>query len=182
MKKAYYDLLVSGKEAREKILELGFSEAPETKEASLGELPQNLQHMTFVNGGELGVNRKVVRSPADVLLDAVSTHGVSVDSAVVQVAKDNGVTFAFSLRPFLKHKGHRRIKLLLNARNAVLLAKKMEARILLTSGARNLFEIRNPAQLVAFGTFLGMTHEQAIWSVTEVPKYLIEKMEARKPK
>lgn len=128
----------------------------------------------FVRGGTEEANRKAVRGNAALLLEPLEGGKMSIDSASLQVARDNDVTIGISFRQFLKAGKFKRIRLLVAYRKLVRLCMRMRARILLTSGAENEFELRSPEQLIAFGVFLGLTRQQAKWALSEVPEYLTE--------
>lgn len=167
----YYDLLLKTVKAREKAEELGlktfaFSDL-QPKDRTKSYDPDKI---VFVRGGTLEQNKKIVRSPCDVLLDATL-----VDSSVVQVANDNDVAFGISLHQFLYSRGMKRARLFLYYQRLLKLYDKMDAKVLLVSGANNNFEVRPPKQLISMGVFLGQTKQQAKWSVTQVPEYLISK-------
>jgi RNase P/RNase MRP subunit p30 len=99
---------------------------------------------------------------------------MSVDTAVLQIAKDNDVSIGIGLRQFLESHGLRRVRLLVNYRKLVRLCVKMRNRVVIVSDARDEFQARPPLQLEAFGVWLGLTHPQAKWSLSEVPEYIVE--------
>lgn len=167
----YYDLLARTVKAREKTRELGFKTFPfiELEPSELARA-YDRERIVFVREGTLEQNKKAVRSPCDVLLDALN-----VDSSVVQVANDNQVAFGITLHQFLYSKKFKRAGLIAQYRKLFKLYQKMDARVLLVSGANNNFEARPPLQLASLGTFLGQTKQQAKWALSKVPAYLISK-------
>lgn len=172
---SYYDLLAKTVKAREVAEQLGFKTYPFV-DLQPNELDRayDPEKVVFVRGGTLEQNKKIVRSPCDIILDALN-----VDSSIVQVALDNDVTFGISLHQFLYSKRLKRIKLIKAYRRLIKLYVDMGARILLVSGATNNFEARPPMQLASLGVFLGLTKQQAKWSISKVPEYIISK---KKPK
>ncbi|MCD6414390.1 MAG: hypothetical protein J7L23_02055 [Candidatus Diapherotrites archaeon] len=167
----YYDLLAKTMKAREVAEELGFKTYPfvELQPEELDRAYDSTK-VVFVRGGTLEQNKKIVRSPCDVILDATS-----VDSAVVQVAIDNNVTFGISLHQFLYSKKLRRAKLIGFYTRLVKLYNNMGANIVLVSGATNNFEARPPEQLASLGMLLGQTKRQAKWSISKVPESIISR-------
>ncbi|MBN3037292.1 MAG: hypothetical protein JW834_02510 [Candidatus Diapherotrites archaeon] len=166
----YYDLLASH-EVRSVLQSLGFGAGDGVVVDDARRAPAGV--VCFVRGGSLELNRLVVRSKAHVLLDPIADGKMSVDSAVVQVAKDNGVAFGISLAQFLRVSRSRRAHLINAYRRLVQLCTRMGARIVLVSDARDAFGIRSPVQLVSLGVLLGLSVNQAKWSVSEVPAYLL---------
>ena len=129
----------------------------------------------FRKGGPEEENRKAVRSRIPVLLDPIDSGKMTIDTATLQVAKDRDVTIGITFRQFLMASRFRRIRLLVAYRKLIQLCLKKKNRILLASGAKSEMELRSPEQLIAFGVFLGLTRQQAKWSITKVPEYLEEK-------
>lgn len=124
----------------------------------------------IVKGGSLARNQKAVRSKIDILLDPTSSRGLEFDSAVAQVAHDNDITIAFSLASILDSKGLDRITLLRNIKFVIQLCKKKGAEVALVTGARDVYGVRDPLDLVSLGIMLGLTRPQAVWSVSEAIK------------
>ncbi len=126
----------------------------------------------FIKGGSEEANRKAVRSRTQVLLDPLDSGKMTIDTASLQVAKDNDVTIGITFRQFLVASKFKRIRLIVAYRKLIQICLRKKNRILLSSGAENEWELRSPEQLIAFGVFLGLTRQQAKWSITKVPEYL----------
>ncbi|MCD4739867.1 hypothetical protein K8R43_01595 [archaeon] len=171
----YYDLLVRTSKARETAEELGISTCPHV-ELEPNQLTRSYEKnkIVFVRGGTLEQNKKTVRSPCDVLLDATR-----IDPNVVQVAKDNNVTFGITLHQFLYTKQFKRASLIRSYFRLIKLYNKMNSSILLVSGANNNFEVRTPEQLASLGIFLGQTKRQARWSTSKIPENILSKKEVK---
>jgi len=152
----YYDLLCKGKPAKG--------------------LEASSAKVEFCKGGSLEQNRKIVRKKCDVLLNPVAIGKQSVDSALLQIAKDNNVTIGISFRQFLECEGNRRAKLISIYQKLVALCLKKGNRILIVSGAETEMEKRQPMQLAALGMLLGLSASQAKWCISKVPEYLIKKV------
>lgn len=123
-------------------------------------------------GGTLEKNRKAIDSRVAVLLDPNESR-LELDTATLQVAKDNDVTIGITFRQFLAAGRFKRIKLLSSYRKLVQLCLRMGNRLVISSGAKDESELCTPEQLVAFGVFLGLTRQQAKWSISKVPEYLM---------
>ncbi|MEM0372403.1 MAG: RNase P subunit p30 family protein [archaeon] len=118
-------------------------------------------------GGTLEANRKIVDSRAKILLDPVSAEDRAFDTAVAQIAKDNDVAIAFSLKSLLDSSGLDRIRLLRNMRFAAAICAKMKNNIIIISNASDDFELRDALSLQAFGELIGLTPAQAKWAMSE---------------
>ena len=137
---------------------------------------KSVEHrLSFRKGGSLDENRGIVRSDADVLLDPLDTGRLTVDSAVVEIARQRGVAIAISFRPFLVASRMKRARLIAGYKKLVLLCLKGGVRPLLVSGAENEWEVRSPHQLIAFGALLGLSLDQAKWAITALPASLLKR-------
>jgi len=125
--------------------------------------------LKIVRGGSLEKNQKAVRLKIDLLLDPATPKGMEFDSAVAQVAHDNGVTIGFSLDNLLLHENHLS-GLIRNINFVVRLCIKKKADIAIISGAKDKYEVRTPEDLVAIGQLLGLTKPQARWAISEALK------------
>lgn len=141
------------------------------------EILQNAKKLGFENiilssenfikkGGNLELNRKIVRT-AKILLDPVSATEKAFDTAVSQIAKDNDVAIAFSLKSVLDAKGLDKARILRNISFAVEICKKMKNTILIVSNATDEYELRDPVLLEAFGQLIGLSEAQSKWAMRE---------------
>ena len=119
----------------------------------------------YAIGGTLEENRKIVRR-RKTLVNPLSKGILSVDTALLTIAKKNNVAIGITLDQFNKQ----RIRLLSNYMLLVKLCKRKGVRLFLSSGKTP----RTTEELIAFGEMLGMTEKQAKWSISKVPEYLLE--------
>jgi RNase P/RNase MRP subunit p30 len=130
-----------------------------------------------VVGGDLEKNRAAVRRKGvDVLLDPVDERRHEFDTAVAQIAKDNGVAIGFSLASMLRVKGAARARLIRNATFAMTICRKMRVPVVIVSGARNVYGMRAPLDLAAIGEVLGLEPLQAVWAVSEAPSKIAKRV------
>ena len=128
----------------------------------------------YKKGGTEEDNKKIARSRVQVLLDPLDTGKMTIDTATLQVAKDNDIAVAITFRQFLVAGKFKRIRLLVAYRKLIQICLKKKNRIILATGAENDFESRSPEQLIAFGVFLGLTRPQAKWAISKAPEYVLE--------
>ncbi|MFC2174618.1 RNase P subunit p30 family protein [archaeon] len=148
----YYDLFASKKAE-------GFSPAKPVK---------------FKKGGSEEDNKKIARSRTQVLLDPLDSGKMTIDTATLQVAKDNDIAVAITFRQFLVAGKFKRIRLIVAYRKLIQICLKKKNRVILSTGAENDHELRSPEQLIAFGVFLGLTRQQAKWAISKAPEYVME--------
>lgn len=116
-------------------------------------------------GGALELNRKAVRT-ARILLDPVSPQDKAFDTAVAQIAKDNDVAIAFSVKSVIDAKGLDKVRILRNICFAVEICKKMKNNVMIVSNASDKFDSKDAVVLMAFGQLIGLSKTQAQWSIS----------------
>ena len=156
-----YDL-VSDK-LKNKAKEFGFAKYLSEKDVGVRE------------GGELELNRKIVRTKKiQVLLNPISITK-QFDTAVAQIAKDNKVSIGFSFNSVLKLKGIQQILYLRNMKEAMKICLKTKNNIIICSGAKEEKQLKSAFSLIGFAVFLGMTKQQAKWSLNQAYEALLQK-------
>ena len=129
--------------------------------------------INFVRGGELALNQAIVRKKGvNVLLDPIGLKS-EFDTAVGQIAKDNGVFIGISLRNIIEAKQVHRPRILSNLSSMVGICKKMRNDIIIVSGAKDIYGMRAPEDLASIGTLVGLTRAQSLWSIAENPAALL---------
>ncbi len=136
---------------------------------------QSKHSLAIRRGGSLDENRKIVRSKAQVLLNPITSGKLTVDSAVVEIAKQRGVAIAISFRQFLVASRFKRARLISAYSKLIQLCLKMKVRVILVSDARDAWEARAPEQLIALGVLLGLNPQQAKWAIAKAPAALLKR-------
>ena len=103
-----------------------------------------------------------------------------INHIIAKIAADKKTAFAFDIAPFLFIKGYRRSKLFSDVMEMIPVLRKYHVPILLFSGAGNVFEIRGPYELEAFGRLFGMTQEETVLAVSEFPQKIISERQKKK--
>ncbi|NYZ79741.1 hypothetical protein H0N95_00650 [Candidatus Micrarchaeota archaeon] len=122
--------------------------------------------LSIKKGGTLEANRKIVNSKTRILLDPVSAEDRAFDTAVSQIAKDNDIAIAFSVKSVVESRGLDQIRLLRNIRFAVDICLKMRNNIIIITNAADEYELRDALSLQAFGELIGLSKTQAFWAMT----------------
>jgi len=122
--------------------------------------------VNVVVGGDEKINQAAVRTKGvDVLLNPVNESEHAFDTATARVAKENGVTIAFSFGTILRTKGVQRVKLLKNFSFAIAIAKKMKANVAIFSMAEDEWTSRSPVDMAAMMKVLGLTEAEALSTI-----------------
>jgi RNase P/RNase MRP subunit p30 len=126
-------------------------------------------------GGSLETNREAVRKPVHVLLDPVDVTRRFFDTAVAQIAKDNGVAIGISLASLLAVRGPNRARLLRNVIYMLKICRKLRNDVIIVSGASDPLGMRYPQDLASIGSLLGLDRPQSEWAVSQAPAAVIER-------
>lgn len=108
------------------------------------------------------------------VIDLVHGSFVLLDPGALNLIAEKGKVAGVELATLLRVRGFERALLLRKLRLAIRVLLKRRARILLYSGARNQLEFRDPEMLSSLGTLLGLTKDQALWSISKIPEFLLE--------
>ena len=98
-----------------------------------------------------------------------------LDSVCFNLAKENSIGFELNLQEFINNQRYRRVKVLETYRELLKAYKKYSFPIVLTSGAKDIYEKKTPLALISFGCILGMDIRESKASITTVPEMLIYK-------
>lgn len=99
----------------------------------------------------------------------------NLDSVCFNLAKENSIGFELNLQEFINNQRYKRVKVLETYRELLKAYKKYSFPIVLTSGAKDIYEKKTPLTLISFGCILGMDIRESKASITTVPEMLINK-------
>lgn len=145
---------------------------------------QNFRKRTdvlLVHGGDLKINRAALEDPrVDVL--AHPYHGrrdSGFNHVLAKKAAENKVAVEINLGYFLRNRNHRRQKVLAQFRELVKLKSKFNFSLVITSGARSLYDLRSPRDLMALSKCFGMDKVTSFSALSTVPKAITENNQFR---
>jgi len=99
----------------------------------------------------------------------------NLDSVCFDLARENSIGFEINLQDYINNQRYRRVKILENYRELLKAYRKFLFPIVLTSGARDIQEVKTPLTFLSFGCILGMDIREAKGAITTVPEMLINK-------
>lgn len=129
-----------------------------------------------VYGGDYEINRVACEcSMVDVLLHPeLNRNDSGLDHICVRAASENNVAIEVNFREVLHTHGNKRVKVMKFMQRNIDLCLKYNARILITSGAQNRFEMRAPRDLIGLLYLLGVDINIAVDSMTTIPFEMIK--------
>jgi ribonuclease P/MRP protein subunit RPP1 len=154
----------------------------EIKASNLQELKKKVRKnrkkadLILVHGGDLKINRAAVEeSKVDILCHPYNHRRDSgINHVLAKIAAENNVAIELNIRHLLQKRNNYRHYIISYFRQLVKLHNKYGFPLIITSGARNKYDLRSPLDLVALASCFGMTPEMAIKSLSKTPKNIIE--------
>jgi len=142
---------------------------------------RNSTDVLLVHGGDLKINRAAVE---DVRVDVLAhpyqgRKDSGFNHILAKKAAENGVAVEINIGYFLRNRNHRRQKILAQFREIMKLKAKYDFSLVITSGARSIYDLRSPRDLMALSSCFGMDKETAFSSLSNVPEAIIEKNQLR---
>ena len=97
------------------------------------------------------------------------------DVGLVRAAAENRKPFEIPLSLLLERRGAERAFLISRMRVFLRLCNKYGADFIITSGASSRLSMKSPGELTAVGEALGLSHDQAVKSISMVPEYILKR-------
>ncbi len=95
------------------------------------------------------------------------------DRSSANFCSENSIAIEINIRPLLKTYGVVRSKFLRNTRKVVDTALKKEIVLLISSGAKSIYEMRAPKELISLGTLINIPEELGKQCLTKNPEQII---------
>ncbi|MHC1635302.1 MAG: ribonuclease P protein component 3 [Candidatus Methanospirareceae archaeon] len=128
-----------------------------------------------VHGGNEDINRVAVRNPkVDILAHPLEGEG-NLDHTLVRYASENNVAIEFNINMIIQSKRSNRARILSKMRQNLKLVRKYKAKMIITSNAHSIYDMRAPREMIALSSLFGMTREEAIKALSEVPEGIIKR-------
>lgn len=132
--------------------------------------------VVIVAGGDYEINRSAVENPfVDILAyPEFNRKDSGMDHVCMRAAHENNVAIEINFREVLETGGRHRALILAAMRKNIMLAKKYDVKIVTTSGAFSKWNMRSPRDMVALTHILGLDISDAIATVSDIPKEIVE--------
>jgi len=128
-----------------------------------------------VSGGEYKINRAASEDPRVSIIShpEYKRSDSGVDHVIAKFAAENGVAIEINFHGILSTFRKIRSFVLSHMKLNVELARKYGTRVVINSGARSRWDMRDPRELAAIGQVLGMSLEDSMNSVSSVPRLVV---------
>jgi len=98
------------------------------------------------------------------------------DVALIRAAAESKKPFEIPVSLLLKRKGVERGLLISRIGFFIKVCEKLSADFVITSGASSKLLMKSPAELVAIGEMLGLSHDKAVSSISIIPEHVLERV------
>lgn len=131
---------------------------------------------TIVVGDNEKNSRSIVEtSGVDILSLPLDNKACSLDYVVAKFAADRGIALEFDLGAIIRYRGGKRVLAMIELKHRLMLARKFNLNLVLTTGAQSIYDIRSPHDLISLSYLVGMTKEEAINGMTKFPNDILYK-------
>ncbi len=139
---------------------------------------RDIADIILVSGGDLDINRAACENPkVDILAHPEYKRKDSgIDHVMAEAAAKNKVAIELNFRSFLHASGRARSYLLSSMQRNVMLARKFDAPVIVTSAAENIWEMRGGKELSTLAYLAGMDVENAINTASSIPEFLVRRV------
>ena len=143
----------------------------------------------LIHGGNDQINRAasechevdvLCHPEMDAKKDFIHQKNSGIDQIITKLMAERYIALELNFSEILDSHGVVRSQILGRMRQNVMLARKYNTPMIITSGARDKWDLRSPRELMAIGRMLGMTESEARSAVEEIPLKIIQKSEDRK--
>jgi ribonuclease P/MRP protein subunit RPP1 len=130
----------------------------------------------LVHGGDLKINRAACENPrVDILCHPYrSRRDSGMNHVLAKKASENGVAVEFNLKYLFKTRFSHRYRVLSQFRDILKLQRKFKFPLIITSGARSIYDLRSPLDVMVLTRCFGMNKEEAYTALSETPRQITE--------
>ncbi len=129
----------------------------------------------IIGGGDEDMNRAAVENGKVDILAHPTAHGKPLNHVLAKAAADNGVAVDFNMDALIMQRGSSRMKVLTAMRQNLMLVRKYNIPMVITSNARSHYDLRSPREMIALAMFFGMTQDEALHALSVVPQGIIRR-------
>ncbi|MHC1631432.1 MAG: RNase P subunit p30 family protein [Methanotrichaceae archaeon] len=126
-----------------------------------------------VHGGQEKINRSACENAEVDLLVHPQAKGTKLGVAAAKAAKDNQVAIGLDLSPMMRFRGGSRIKWMETVRRDLVLIRKFDLGLMITTSALSHLDLRAPRDLMALSRLLGLEKYEAEKALL-FPKTILE--------
>jgi len=137
--------------------------------------------IVIVSGGNYEINRAACENPKVDILAHPEKGRIEggLDDVCINMAAKNNVAIEVNFRELLYTYRRNRAYNLTHIAKNIELCKELGASMVICSGAKGKWDMRDPRELIAMGNVLGMELDKAFAAASTVPQLIIERNKAK---
>lgn len=135
----------------------------------------------MVMGGDLKINRAVCENPKIDILSRpyYKRKDSGLNHVLAKEAAKNNITIELCLKDIIKTRGHVRAKTITQFKDIISLSNKFKFNIIITTGAKTIYDLRTPLDMLSLIKSLGITQEEAEKTISLIPELIIKHSQER---
>ena len=135
----------------------------------------------MVKGGDTRINRAACEDRnVDILSQPYRNRRDSgMNHVLARKAAENDVAVEINLNGFLKTNVRYRHRVISQFRHVMDLKRKYGFSVIITSGARSTYDLRNPLDIFALSNCFGMSENESFEALSTIPKHVIDRNDHR---
>jgi|GEM_PF-6780455 len=123
--------------------------------------------INILEAGDLKRNKKIIRTNnADVLLNPVEPDERPFDTSIAEIARENDVAVAITLKKLLEYRGTDKIKYFRSLQYLGKILRRRKCPLIITSRAKEKLEMRKPMDLASIAHIAGYSKEEALETIS----------------
>jgi len=157
-----------------------YAETPEELRKIIERVREEVM-IVMVAGGNYNVNRAACENPkVDILVHPeLGRVDNGLDEVCLKEAAKNNVAIGVNFREILNRYRRPRSFLLDRISQNIRLSKELKVPVVICSGAKSIWDMRDPRKLVSIGNIFGLELERAFSCVSSIPQSIVENNQKR---
>ena len=130
----------------------------------------------MVVGGDLKINRVSCENPKIDILSRpyYKRKDSGINHVLAKEAARNNVTIELCLKDLIETKGYLRSKIISQFRDILKLSHKFNFNVIITTGAKTIYDLRTPHDILALIKSFGLTQDEAETALSLTPELIIK--------
>jgi len=135
------------------------------------ELKRLKPDIVYVRGHTLDFNRKALEAPETTIL----SRPYPIDNTLAKIAARQEKAFEICAADIIRSRGYPRARMIQSISRTVMLARKYSIPLAITSGAKDIYSLVTPRELVSFGMLVGLDCPSAKACISNVASRILER-------
>jgi len=138
--------------------------------------------LIMANGGDTKINRSICEMPQiDIINHPYNNKRNSgINHILAKMLVKNNITVNINLSDILHNHGYYKSRILNQINQLLLLQRKYNFRVILSSGSRSFYDVRSPKAMLILSQLMDMDTDYSIKTISDNPMKIIENIDIHK--